>query len=109
MEWYRKQTAWSEPHSYESVELTSQNLKNWFMEMKDIFPPMNGEYAPSDELLSENEDLEDRLTDYCIGYDIIYMTFAWSFAEEAYDAVRSLAEKYDVGFFDVSGNEEIII
>ena len=79
------------------------------MEMKETFPPMNGLYAPDDEQLDADESLEAHLTDYSISGDMIYASFAWSLAEEAYGLVRKLAQKHDVGFFDVSADNGDII
>lgn len=109
MKWYEAQTEWSEDHDYQSVNVTSPSLKNWFIEIKDTFPPMNGELAPDDELMDEDENLEAHLTDYSIGHDVIYGAFSWSLAEEAYNFVTQLAKKHDVGFFDVSGIDGDII
>lgn len=39
------------------------------MEMKEKFPPMNGEYAPEPDLLDEDEKLERHTTDYSIGHN----------------------------------------
>ncbi len=108
MKWYEEQVKWEEEHSYESIKVASANLKNWFMEMIQIFPPMNGEFA-TDDLPDNDENLEKYIADYCIGKSVIYTSFAWSVAEEAYDTVLTLALKHNVGFFDVSGNEEIIL
>ncbi len=109
MEWFEQQTEWSEDHDYQSISVSSPSLQNWFMEMKDTFPPMNGEYAPDMELLSEDENLENHVTDYCIGREVIYAAFAWSVADEAYELMRRLAQKHDVGFFDVSSDNGDII
>ena len=109
MEWYEKQTEWGEDHDYQTIGVSSPALQSWFMEMKETFPPMNGEYAPSDEAIEADENLESRLTDYCIGRDVIYAAFAWSQAEEAYELVRNLAQKHGVGFFDASGDCDIIM
>ncbi|MCJ7855391.1 hypothetical protein MUJ63_03660 [Lachnospiraceae bacterium NSJ-143] len=109
LEWYSKQTEWSEDHDYQSISVASPSLQNWFMEMKEIYPPMNGEYAPSDEMLDKDESLESRLTDYCIGHDVIYAAFAWSESENAYLLMKSLSQKHGVGFFDVSGDGDIIL
>ena len=79
------------------------------MEMKDTFPPMNGKFAPEEEAIANDEDLESRLTDYSIGYNVIYAAFSWSVADEAYEKVRTLAQKHGVGFFDVSGDGDIIL
>lgn len=103
--WYEKQTRWEEDHDYQTITVSSPALQSWFMEMKEVFPPMNGEYAPEDDLIEEDETLEARLTDYCIGRDVIYAAFAWSVAEEAYERMRTLAQKHGVGFFDVSGGD----
>ena len=109
MAWYEKQTEWGEDHDYETISVTSPALQNWFMEMKETFPPMNGEYAPDSELLAEDENLESHLVDYCIGRDVIYAAFAWSVAEEAYELMRRLAQKHNIGFYGVSEDDEIIL
>lgn len=108
--WYEKQVEWSEEHDYKTISVSSPALQNWFMEMKNTFPPMDGEYAPDPDLLDEDENLESHTVDYCIGRDVIYVAFAWSVADEAYKLMRSLAQKHNVGFFDVStDNGDIIL
>lgn len=109
MAWFEKQTEWSEEHDYQSIRVSSPALQNWFMEMKDTFPPMNGDYAPDVDLIDEDENLERHVTDYSMGREIIYAAFAWSVAEEAYELMRKLAQKHDVGFFDVSSDNGDII
>ena len=102
MNWYQNQTKWSEDHSYDDPANTSENLKNWFMEMKDILPAMNGPFA------SDNID-DDNVTDYCIGKDVIYAAFSWLRTKLAYNKTIELAAKHQVGFFDTSGNGDILI
>ena len=110
MAWYEKQVEWNEEHDHKTISVSSPALQNWFMEMKDTFPPMDGEYAPDPDLLDEDENLESHTVDYCIGRDVIYVAFAWSVADEAYKLMRSLAQKHNVGFFDVStDNGDIIL
>lgn len=109
MEWFEEQIEWGEDHDYQTISVASPALQNWFMEMKETFPPMNGEFAPDDSALEEDAELESRMTDYSIGYDVIYAGFAWSVAEEAYEKMLELAGKHGVGFFDVSGDAEIIL
>lgn len=109
MKWYEEQVEWKEDHNYDSIEVTSANLKNWFMDMIKIFPPMNGEFAPDDDAIDDDEELENHLVDYSIGKTVIYAAFAWSVAEEAYESMLKLALKHDVGFFDVSGSGDIIL
>lgn len=99
MKWYFEQTEWTEEHSYDAPEVTSDNLKSLFIELIETYPPLNGPYS--------NEDYVDNsyVTDYSIGRNVIYAAFSWSFAEHAYIKLRDLAEKYKVGFFDVSADE----
>lgn len=47
---------------------------------------------------------DSKVSDYCIGKDIIYVGFAWSEAANAHRDVFSCAKKHGVGFFDVSAN-----
>ena len=101
LEWYHDQTNWAESHSYNDPKVTSPSLAGWFFEMIKNFPPMNGPFR------SDNPD-DSRVTDYSIGSTVIYAAFAWSEAEVAYSDVRRLAVKHHVGFFDVSGNSEIV-
>ena len=109
MAWYEKQMEWEEEHDYQTISVSSPALQNWFMEMKEKFPPMNGEYAPNDDALDDDENLELHMVDYSIGYNVIYAAFSWSVADEAYELMRSLAQKHKVGFFDVSGDDDDII
>lgn len=107
MVWYDKQTEWGEEHDYQTIGVSSPALQSWFMEIKEKFPPMNGDYAADFDALDEDE--ERYVVDYCIGKDVIYAAFSWSVAEEAYELVRALAQKHKVGFFDVSGERGDII
>ena len=69
MQWYEVQTEWTEEHSYDDPTNTSAELRNWFMEVIQTFPAMNGPLA------SEDED-NIYVTDYSIGKDIIYVSIA---------------------------------
>jgi len=100
MKWYHDQTEWTEEHSYNDPAITSIELRNWFMEMIQTLPAMNGPFATHDD-----DNL--KVSDYCIGKDVIYVAFAWPLAEQAYSTMRGLAEKHGVGFFDCSGNGDI--
>lgn len=98
MAWYEAQTEWTEEHSYDDPRITSPSLANWFAEMMEVFPPMNGPFA-------SNDYDNPKLTDYSIGHSFIYAAFAWSQAESAFEVVDRLAVKHGVGFFDVSGEQ----
>ena len=102
MEWYAIQTEWAEDHDYQDHSVTSDALQNWFNEMIEYFPPMNGPLA------SDDYD-NPKVTDHCIGKNIIYSAFAWSEADDAHLKMKELAIKHSVGFFDVSTeNGEIL-
>ena len=101
MTWYQQQAKWVEDHDYNKPEVSSKELHNWFMEIKETFPPMDGPYASDD--VSENQ----TLADYSIGQDVIYVAFGWVFADQVYPLVKKLAAKHQVGFFDASGNSDI--
>lgn len=102
MEWYQNQTEWTESHSYDDPANTSEELRNWFLEMIQTFPAMNGPFASDD-------DDNPHVSDYSIGKDIIYIAFAWSLVEQAYHTTINLAEKHGVGFFDVSSDDGDIL
>ncbi|MDR2926328.1 MAG: lactate utilization protein [Azoarcus sp.] len=108
MKWYEKQTEWAEDHEYDDPTVSSNNLRNWFMEIIKKFPQMNGRYALSDEEI-DNMENDSYITDYSIGKDMIYAAFAWSLVDEAHETVKRLAKEYNVGFFDVSSDKGEII
>ena len=102
MEWYEEQTEWSEGHSYDDPAVSAPSLQNWFQEIIQKFPPLNGPLA--------SDDVDDhRVTDHCVGKSVIYSAFAGSVADEAYLTMKALAQKHNVGFFDASGPEAEII
>jgi hypothetical protein len=102
MKWYQDQTEWTEEHSYDDPANTTTELRNWFMEMIQTFPAMNGPFASDD-------DDNPNVSDYSVGNDVIYVAFAWSLAEDAYNKMLELAEKHGVGFFDVSSDNGDIL
>lgn len=105
LEWYYKQTEWEEDHSYDDPKVTSTELRNWFMDMITEFPAMNGPHSPDN--IDDRID-DDEITDYSVGIDVIYSAFRWSMAEKAYPKMLELAKKHKVGFFDASGNGDIM-
>jgi hypothetical protein len=66
-------------------------LRAWFLDVIRLFPPLNGDFA-------EEELPEDEATaaDYSIGTQMIYIAFAWSKAELAYQTTLDLAAKHDL-------------
>lgn len=101
LEWYARQTKWSEDHGYNDPALTSEHLRAWLQDIVRIFPPMTG---PTAETASPEDEASS--SDYAIGADFIYASFAWSKAEAAYMTVARLAEKYNLGLFNASSSGE---
>jgi hypothetical protein len=99
MAWYNNQTQWTEPHGYNDPSVASAKLRAWYDDITTEYPNMNG---PG---ISDDDFDNPKLTEYSIGQSVIYAAFAWSQAEGAYNAMRSLAVKHGVGFFDVSTDE----
>jgi len=101
LQWCAEQTKWNEGHSYDDPSVTTARLRVWFLEAIQLFPPLNG-------VLAERELPKDEATaaDYSIGTQMIYIGFAWSKAELAYQTTLDLAAKHGVGFFDVSSADE---
>jgi hypothetical protein len=101
MKWYEDQTEWKEGHDYNDPATTTTELREWYMEMIQTFPAMNGPFASKD-------DVDDpHVTDYSVGKDSIYAGFSFSVVEEAYATMLRLAEKYGVGVYDVGRDGDI--
>jgi hypothetical protein len=106
MKWYWEQVEWSEPHGYGDPSVSTSNLQAWYTEIIAEFPNMNG---PDVDDIDEDEEGASNFTDYSLGQSVIYAAFAWSVADRAYEVMRSLAIKHQVGFFDVSADEGEIL
>lgn len=99
LQWYKEVTDWRDEEKYDDITISTPPIQQWFHEMIETYPPMNGELSPSDEELEQIEGLEDRMTDYSIGDSFIYMCFAWSVADKAYDSAVKSAFKNGLGVF----------
>ena len=91
LQWYKEVTDWKEGNMYDDITISSPSIQQWYYEMIKTYPPMNGQFSPTNEELEEIEGLEERMTDYSIGDSFIYMCFAWSVADKAYDAAVKAA------------------
>lgn len=105
LNWAAEETKWSEDRDYNSIVGTSERLVSWFMEIKEIFPPLNGSFCPSDEEIDTDQNVENHLTDYSIGTNSIYASFGYSAVEEADWIVPQHAKKHDVGFYNLQTGE----
>lgn len=134
MAWYRDLTQWKEDRDYNSPKGMTGNLTNFFDALRQEFPPMNSPHAydfdaPAKPLFKpkkstfweklsgsrktkENnpQDFNEALvTDYSLATSAIYMAFAWSVCDQAYNRVFNVALSTGVGFFNVSGNDSEIL
>ena len=105
LEWMSEKTQWKEDRDYNSTNGTSPQLVSWFMETKEMFPPLNGEYSLSDGEAFANAEIENHLTDYSIGSDMIYAAVGWSVAEEADRLMSQLAGKHGLGLYNPQTGE----
>lgn len=97
MGWFKERTQWNDGLDYNNPDNCSGVLRAWFDDFRQAYPPMNGPLA--------SDDFENpKVSDYTIGQSFIYITFAWSEAENVYRDVFATAQKYRVGFFDVSSS-----
>jgi len=99
LSWFTEQAKWEQSHSYDNPEVSTPELRDWFLEMIKLFPPLNGPFSPK-----EFPEDEDSLTDYTIGEALIYAAFRWPKEESAYETTFQLAQKHAVGFFNLSSS-----
>lgn len=99
-QWFAKQVEWDEDHDYMNPQSTTAAVRSWYEAIRAEYPAMNGPDATDDD------DEIDRSGDYNFGPHFVYVTYPWSLAEEIYDRVRALAVEKQVGFYDVSNDED---
>lgn len=104
--WYKTVFQWAEPHSYDDPIVTTDELRQWFMDMIVDFPAINGPFAIAE---TDPRFEEDIITSYNIGEHFVYTCFRWSVAESAYNMMLEQAKKHHVGFYDVSGAGDIFL
>jgi len=128
MAWYGDLAKWEEARDYNSPEGMTGNLPQFYDRLRPVFPPMNGPFAFDFDTLVEDKPSfwqrlfggrqpgpealkpfnESLVTDYSCATSGIYMSFAWSVAEQAYEEVVRTALETGVGFFDVSAADGVI-
>jgi len=121
--WYRELVKWSEPQIAPS-QMTG-NLQQFYDKIRAEFPPMNGPDAVNIDALTSPKPVsffgklmgkkqtapldEAMVSDYTFCKNAIYITFAWSKANEAYRRTVDTALSAEVGFFNVSGDDGEIL
>lgn len=101
MDWFDQRME-SEDDSEGDPAICSPELRAWFMDMIQRYPPLNGIYAAP----WDGEDATS--SDYALYPDMIYICFAWSQAEQAFEDTFALAAKHGVGFFNVSSGTSAV-
>lgn len=101
LKWFYKKSEWDSDRDYFDTKGTSKLLTDFFMELVKEYPAMNGEYAPTEEELENDPELESKLIDYTIDDDLIYMGIAYSVSEDAFERIEALAYKYGLGYYDM--------
>ncbi len=97
--WYYEQVDWPDDDSAFNPDTACARLQKWYGAIVGGFPNMQ-EIEDDDPRIDS-----DLLTDYSFREAIIYVAFRWTVADSAYETVRRLAKKYEVGFYDVSGDD----
>jgi len=76
LSWYGEQVQWKEGHRYDNPDITTPDLRSWFLDMLRQYPALNGPYA--------SDDVDNpKVTDYSVGRSVIYAAFGWSQADDA--------------------------
>lgn len=104
MNWYHQKM---ECENVQEISCATEKIQNFFHSVRRIFPPMNGSFAPDDKALAKNPEMEEYLCDYSIEGDMIYLSFAYSIAEFAYDVIKRAAYFAGVGFFNPSDDNSV--
>ena len=68
LKWYHQVTEWQEDINYNDYRHATPSLQSWFLEMKNIARPMNGEFARPDDEFDRGDYKE---ADYGIGRECI--------------------------------------
>lgn len=104
MNWYETAMKYEDDIDYNDYRHATDNIQQWFMEIKEKARPMNGEFAPPEE---ECDCGEFKEVDYSIGKDFIYACMSYSDAETLAPLASEMATKYGLTFFDVSGTSQV--
>lgn len=104
LSWYDNVTKWEDEVDYNDYRHATTPLQNWYLEMKDVVPPLNGQFAPANDKLGTGEFPE---ADYSIAKDAIYVALSYEKVEEVKEIAFNLAKKYKLAYFDISGSNEL--
>jgi len=127
LDWYKARMKSDVGLSQHTPATLSGNLRAFYDDLRQEFPPMNGpdafDFNAADAYFDKGKfgrflkDMlgkkpkhtdERKATEYSLGGDLIYMNFAWSQAQLARSQVTNAVIRHDVGFFDVSETNGMI-
>ena len=103
--WFKKKAKWNEKRDYNSLEGVGEKLSKFYKRINDLFPSMNDTDAWDDDM---DEEMEERIVDYTICKELIYMCSAWSVAEEFNTTVKEYAKEYELGILEFDEDDYVI-
>lgn len=103
--YFDKFTEYDENRDYNSLDGCSDAVAEFAKKMFLKFPPMNGAYAPPDEIAYASEESESHLCDYSIGEHGIYCAFSYSVDEEALAYAKTLSDQSNIGIYNPQSND----
>ncbi len=104
LDWYIQNMEYG---TEQDISCVSEKLQAFFHFVRQVFPPMNGPFAPDDNALSEHPEMEEYLCDYYITEGMIYLSCAYSVSEYAFTVIKRAAYFAGVGFFNPSDDNSV--
>jgi len=100
LSWYDKIIRWDEDLDFNDYSHATKPLQDWFLEIKELIPPLNGPFSPVGDNIGKSAYPE---ADYSISKDCIYIALSYEKIEETKAKVLELAKKHRLATFDISG------
>jgi hypothetical protein len=94
IKWYKEHTQWPKGPDYYDPSNTTPALRSWFMDMIQTFPSLNGPFSTVVDVGESPYEV-----DYNIEAHLILCGFRCEVGDEVDKAMRSLAEKHQLGIF----------
>lgn len=110
LRYYRTFTEYEEDRDYNSLEGCTEPIIHWAKKMFLKFPPLLGDFEDCEQGTFKYKDEKDRerfLADYSFGKHGVYISFAFSVADDALRHALSFAEECGVGVFDFQSSEMV--
>ena len=90
----------------QNYTISSQRLQDFFLELKDIVRPLNGEFAAAED---ECDSGNYYASDYGFSQDAIWieLTFTDVFERNVLTEVWSIAKKHRLTYYDIDGQKAV--